>query len=100
MINLWLVTNCESNFVVQLSMFLSAILSPHDLAFPFSSHSYVGVFLLLLTVDLVAVGCRCQQGTDLDKGGLRNNRSNVEMKTSGQAYQNIPVVSDNKKQED
>lgn len=77
MINLWLGTNCESNFVVQLSMFLSAVLSPFDLAFPFSlchSYSYVGVFFyFLLTVDLVALGCKCQQGIDLDKGGPRNN---------------------------
>lgn len=46
------------------------------------------------------MGCRCQQDTDLNKGGLRNNRSDVEMKTSGQAYQHVTVVSDNKKQED
>lgn len=60
MINLLLMTNCESNFIVQLSTFLSVVLSLHDLVQPFHSYSYLGVFLPLLTVNSLAVDCRCQ----------------------------------------
>ena len=57
-------TNSESNFIEQLSTFLSAVLSLHTPAFPFSlfhSHSHLGVFFPLLTVDLVTVDCICQE---------------------------------------